>query len=187
MSDSEPKLIQAAIETFARYGFRRTTMGDIAKTAGLSRQTLYASYSNKEEILAAAIEALGHETLANLEVQWATASDVAEVLAIFCEQITVKEFEMIRNMPDAEDLISGLTGESKAALGRVQASYSAALSDKLRTVSEIDAKSAAVMAEFFVLAAKGLKHVAEDTDHLRNQLSLLSSAAILRMGQPVNT
>ena len=43
--------ILAAAETiFARYGFRKTTVDDIAKEAGLSRATVYLYFASKEEI-----------------------------------------------------------------------------------------------------------------------------------------
>jgi len=43
----------AALTRFARYGFRRTSMEDIAAEAGVSRAALYLQFRNKEEILAA--------------------------------------------------------------------------------------------------------------------------------------
>jgi AcrR family transcriptional regulator len=38
----------AASEVFACYGFRRTTMNDIAQAAGISRPALYLMFDNKE-------------------------------------------------------------------------------------------------------------------------------------------
>ena len=35
---------------FAQYGFRRTTMNDIAKSAGISRPALYLMFDNKEDL-----------------------------------------------------------------------------------------------------------------------------------------
>ena len=40
----------AAAEVFARYGFRRTTMNDIAEAAGISRPALYLMFDNKENL-----------------------------------------------------------------------------------------------------------------------------------------
>lgn len=36
---------------FARYGVKRTSMGDIAREGGVARQTLYNSFNNKDAVL----------------------------------------------------------------------------------------------------------------------------------------
>lgn len=49
--DSKKNLIlQAAFAAFAQYGFRRTSMQDIARAAGMSRPALYQHFRNKEAI-----------------------------------------------------------------------------------------------------------------------------------------
>ena len=50
-------ILQAAIQAFAAYGFRKTSMDDIARGAGMSRPALYLHYRNKEDIFRALIEA----------------------------------------------------------------------------------------------------------------------------------
>jgi AcrR family transcriptional regulator len=46
-------ILDAAFETFIRYGFRRTTMGDLAAAAGVSRPALYTHFRNKEDLFRA--------------------------------------------------------------------------------------------------------------------------------------
>jgi hypothetical protein len=43
---------------------RKATMGDIAEQAGISRQTLYARYANKDEIMAAAMQRIAERVTA---------------------------------------------------------------------------------------------------------------------------
>jgi AcrR family transcriptional regulator len=43
-------ILDAAFGTFAAYGFRRTTMEDIARAAGLSRTALYVHFRSKEDL-----------------------------------------------------------------------------------------------------------------------------------------
>ena len=43
------------MEVFSCYGFRKTSMGDLAEAAGVSRQTLYNRFKSKEDILSWAI------------------------------------------------------------------------------------------------------------------------------------
>src|SRR5262249_43383039 len=45
------------------YGFRKTSMDDIARASKLSRQGLYLHFSNKEEVFKAVVEHFGNVTL----------------------------------------------------------------------------------------------------------------------------
>ena len=44
-------IIEAADELFARYGFERTSMDDIAKHSGIGKGSIYLEFRTKEEIL----------------------------------------------------------------------------------------------------------------------------------------
>jgi AcrR family transcriptional regulator len=48
--DRQDAILDAAFGAFATYGYRRTSMDDIAQGAGLSRTALYLHYRNKEDI-----------------------------------------------------------------------------------------------------------------------------------------
>ena len=50
------KFIKAASETFDRYGFKKTTMDDIAYAAGKGKSSLYYYFKNKEEVFEAVVE-----------------------------------------------------------------------------------------------------------------------------------
>jgi TetR/AcrR family transcriptional regulator, regulator of autoinduction and epiphytic fitness len=49
------RLLDAAVATFIRFGFRKTSMEEVARAAGISRQGLYLHYATKEELFRAAI------------------------------------------------------------------------------------------------------------------------------------
>lgn len=50
-TDRQDTILVAAFQAFATYGYRRTSMDDIARGAGLSRTALYLHYRNKEDIV----------------------------------------------------------------------------------------------------------------------------------------
>ena len=43
-------ILETAMRVFLRYGFKKTSMDDLARAAGLSRQGLYLHYRTKEEL-----------------------------------------------------------------------------------------------------------------------------------------
>ena len=49
-ADRQDMILDAAFHAFATYGYRRTTMDDIARGVGLSRSALYLHYRNKEDV-----------------------------------------------------------------------------------------------------------------------------------------
>jgi AcrR family transcriptional regulator len=79
-------VLDAAVAVFARYGFRKTSMDEVARAAGISRQGLYLQFANKEELfrkalvhsldsqLRAAVAALGREDI-GLELRLIAACD----------------------------------------------------------------------------------------------------------------
>ncbi len=80
------KLLNAALTVFMRYGYRKTSMDEVARAAQVSRQGLYLHFATKEELfratlqhtlessLAAATAALGASSL-RLEVRLVRAFD----------------------------------------------------------------------------------------------------------------
>ncbi len=52
MQQDEKRLavFNAAADVFSQYGFRRTSMNDIAEAAGVSRPALYLMFENKEDL-----------------------------------------------------------------------------------------------------------------------------------------
>lgn len=54
--DDDPKrntILSAAWDAFGAYGFRKTSMNDIARGAGISRAAIYLNYNNKNDIFRA--------------------------------------------------------------------------------------------------------------------------------------
>jgi AcrR family transcriptional regulator len=49
------KIIQSAGQIFSHYGFRKTTMGEIAKALKMGKSSIYYYYESKEEIFEAVI------------------------------------------------------------------------------------------------------------------------------------
>jgi len=56
VSKTRDKLVDVARQLFARLGFEKTTMNDIAQASNKGRRTLYTYFKSKEDILLAVIE-----------------------------------------------------------------------------------------------------------------------------------
>ena len=60
-------LLDAARERFARDGFRRTSVADVSRDAGVGGTTAYVHYANKEALFVTVIEDLSDEFVAELK------------------------------------------------------------------------------------------------------------------------
>ena len=79
MKDSEQKagaILDAALPVFVRHGFRKTSMADIARAAGISRAALYLSFGSKEELFRAGSERAHARTMRNVEAALAGDGDI---------------------------------------------------------------------------------------------------------------
>ena len=51
----QERVLAVALEVFGRYGFRKTSMDEVARSADISRQGLYLYFSSKEALFRAAV------------------------------------------------------------------------------------------------------------------------------------
>jgi AcrR family transcriptional regulator len=51
----QERVLATALEVFGRYGFRKTSMDEVARAAGISRQGLYLYFESKEALFRAAV------------------------------------------------------------------------------------------------------------------------------------
>jgi AcrR family transcriptional regulator len=64
--DAREIIIEAGREIFARYGFKKTTMDDIARAAHKGKSSLYHYFKSKEEVFGAVVEKEASELKAEL-------------------------------------------------------------------------------------------------------------------------
>ena len=102
--------MSAAENIFARFGFRRASMSQIAEEAGLTRQALYHHYASKEELFRAVVEQLHEfayeaEAAAGLEQEQA-GGGLADILAAQIGARFRYLLECVEESPQAEELMS---------------------------------------------------------------------------------
>jgi AcrR family transcriptional regulator len=67
LPDRRRAILEAAFRAFVTYGFKRTTMADIADAAGISRPALYLLFKNKNDIFRAGFTTYIEEILAAMK------------------------------------------------------------------------------------------------------------------------
>ncbi len=113
-SDAKLKsVLMAAFEAFSMYGFRRTSMEDIARAAGMSRAALYLHFKNKEDIFRSMVATYYQETHEKVRQVLAENHPPHEALKIAFEAQSGEAFRALLDSPHGEELLD--TKQSCAA------------------------------------------------------------------------
>jgi AcrR family transcriptional regulator len=98
------------METFARYGYRRASMDQVAEAADLTRQALYHHFESKEALFRAVVEALHDGVLEAAASGGARAEQAGgslpDVLAAQIEAKIRYVIERLQGSPHVEELLS---------------------------------------------------------------------------------
>lgn len=178
MTDKNQIIVNAAANMFGRYGFSKTTMGDIATEAGVARQTVYNAFPGKEEILRAVVRHIGEETFVSVMASWANAKTIDEKLSAFHDDGPLKWFEMICAAPDWADLMDGLHKAASEELTVLDNKWHAAIIDTVRTDMPNTSANPEDIADFFYATSLNAKHGVKDIAQLRARLATIKAATL---------
>lgn len=103
--DKRERILQAAQECFTQYGFKRTSMEDIAQAAGISRAALYLLFPNKEAIFRAGLELLNSAAYERAQAAIARPAPIAERLRAALEARNLVFLELMHRSPHGAELV----------------------------------------------------------------------------------
>jgi len=184
-TDKEQQVVEAAYGVFFRYGYARTTMGDLASAAGLSRPALYLVYPGKAEVFQAVVEWMSETMLRAIETSLKEDWPLERKLQHALELSIAKGYDEVRVHPDAADLLS-LDKEVPAVeetYARLQAFVASLLGN---AVQESALKvTSAELARALLGAMRGFKLVAKDGKDLRRLIATQVAVTVAALG-PTN-
>ena len=175
-ADRRTGIVRAAVDVFLRYGYARTTMGDISKAAGVSRPTLYEAFPGKEEVFAAAVEELDAQSYAQMHAALPRQRGLEAKLRYACKKWGAHGFDITAVHPDASDLFDLGYPAVREMYGRFCA-FVADLIAPAVVAAGLPA-SAAELARSLVFAMRGLEQTATDGADMRRLIDLQVSALL---------
>jgi len=119
-------LLDAAVGVFARYGFRKTTMDEVARAAGVSRQGLYLQFMDKEELFRKAVAFKLSRQLSAAVIALSNESEGLENRLIAACDEWAGRFVGVMGA-DAADLMCASTSLAGATLADYEARFEEAL------------------------------------------------------------
>jgi len=96
----ERDIIDTARTLFRKTGFKKTTMGDIARSLGKAKSSLYYYYPSKEDIFEAVLYSEMDELLDQIHKSIRNATSSKEKLIIYC-RCRLNKLNQLCNLSDA--------------------------------------------------------------------------------------
>ncbi|WEZ84709.1 helix-turn-helix domain containing protein [Rhizobium sp. 32-5/1] len=158
-------ILDAALPVFARYGFQKTTMADIARAAEISRASLYLAFNSKEELFRAGSARAHEQTMSDVEAVLGRTGNVvdriAAAISAFQEGL-IAPFSKSENAKELFDINMQLAADiTTTARSRLLDLLAKALSNA-QAQGEIDLKpieaSPIDVASLIAAAMDGIKH-----------------------------
>lgn len=185
MNERERNILDAAVRVFSRYGVKRTSMGDLAEEAGVSRQTLYKAFRSKDDVLRAHIRAYTDNAIDEIEAALPTVEGLGPQLDLVFDKMVVVGFDMVRASPNASDIVEGMNESSQGELANAAERFREVLEGILLRHHEALARSGmspADLSEFVQRSAAAAKAYAHNRKHLLRQLETLKQLCLVAAG-----
>ncbi len=184
-------IMLAALELFTRYGYRKTSIDDIAQAAQVAKRTVYLHFENKAAVFLAILEYLGDQVRQRCVAAERMSGTSVDRLTGLLDAYFGMAFELFsksEHMPELEETFSKL---ARAKIGDLNTDYEAQLARFLRSLEktgEIGGPPRGLTVEQIVhilmRAAEGAKHDAKmqgDRKALERRLRELAILAVAAM------
>ncbi len=132
------RVLDAAKTVFARYGFRKAAMEDIAREAGVSRPALYQWFSNKKAVFQALAEAIAADALHAADAAWPEAAPLADGLlaAILAKDLPL--YRLLRTSPHGAELLAVDEALTSLMATDLESAFATLLAAKVRGLGKRD-------------------------------------------------
>jgi AcrR family transcriptional regulator len=155
----ELQILDAAAKVFARYGFRKTTMGDIVREAGVARATVYKYFRTKEKVFVAVLHKEFGEILAevrsSIEGGGTARERLRRALLAHLDGVRRKRIVLQVTLDTWADIMSRWTEHMQGMLGETMEIYGGIVREGAEN-GEIAAENVELTTWTLLLSFKGL-------------------------------
>jgi len=179
------EILEAALRVFGQYGYRRTSVDDIAREAGIAKGTIYLSFASKEEVFQALAHHLSQQMLTSAEAASRQPGTTADKLAAMHVAWFGTYAETITRSPHAAELLDAKHRLSASLVADGARRYRRLVREVIAeadATGELDLEAvgltAGTAAELLIAAARGLEPSPDSLAAYRRSLSTLARVMI---------
>jgi AcrR family transcriptional regulator len=165
-------VLAAARQVFLRYGYKRTTMGDIAAEASMSRPALYLLFPSKEDVFGAVMEQLFADMLASIRIRIDKRATAYEKLVFAFDVWAIQPFKGVQASPDAKDVLESSYAFAPALTANAAAEFEdilVSILEPLTVQAELTISSDRI-AHILAAAVPGFKNSASSVKELEQMI-----------------
>jgi AcrR family transcriptional regulator len=178
------RLLDATLEVAADHGLQRLSVADVAKRAGLSRQTLYKHVGSKDELVARAVQREAERLMAVVVAAAETADDDDPLGSLRAAIVTM--LDVVRTHPlldrllatEPEALLPLLVDGEGSVLGEVHVVIRTMIADRMPSLSAAQVEAGADLLSR-MLISYAVRSPELDPDSVATFLSHAVLAAVL--------
>lgn len=146
MDQRRDQILEQAINLFLRYGYRKTTMIDVAKAVGISRPTLYAVYPDKESILRDLVDSRRSAYEVEAKKRIATARSRRERIQIPFNIWVLEPYAAALKSPDSVSIVQEAEESAPEAMRSLWKSFEASLAEIMSDSRRVKERSVPIPA-----------------------------------------
>lgn len=187
-------ILDAALRLFSQYGYRRTSIDDIAREAEIAKGTVYLSFKSKEEIFRALCERLIESAESAVKLARTTIGPVDERLVAVLEAKFGFFFETVYRSAHAAELMDSKNRLSADLFAQSGRRYMKVLREMIEEAThagelepsrmELDADD---LAQMLVAAAHGIESAATGRAQYHRRLRDIVRVIVAGLSAPRGT
>lgn len=190
-STKSSAIVLAALELFTRYGYRKTSIDDIAQAAQVAKRTVYLHFENKAAVFLAILEYLGDQVRLRCDAAESAGGTAVNRLTGLLDAYFGMAFDLFSKSEHTPELAETFSKLARKRIVDLNKEYEDRLARFLRSLAkagEIGGPpkrlSVEVIVRILVRAAEGAKHDPEiqgDRKAFERRLLELAILAIAAM------
>ncbi|BBO12930.1 MULTISPECIES: TetR/AcrR family transcriptional regulator [Bradyrhizobium] len=179
-ASKEQLAVAAATEVFSRYGYARTTMGDIASEAVISRPALYLLFPDKDAVFAAVIRGMDEQKHREIRAAIARLDGLHAKLLHACKSWGCHGFDLVEAHPDSADLFDLRFPAVRQVYDNFQSLVVELIGDQVRSARGADEPE--VLARCLVFGMRGLRETARSGKEMRRLIAVQVAMLVRSIG-----
>jgi AcrR family transcriptional regulator len=124
-------ILAAAVKVFFQFGYRKTSMEDVAAAAQVSRQTLYLQFRDKERLFRAALEYVTEQMLVSIRALAANPNGTVEQTLIGVFELLCGDSLALSSQVNIAELLAIAQSQEESIVPRFEADVRSVIADIL--------------------------------------------------------
>jgi AcrR family transcriptional regulator len=184
-------IVLAGLQLFTQYGYRKTSIDDIAQAAQVAKRTVYLHFENKAAVFLAILEYLGDQVRRRCAAAERAGGTTVDRLTGLLDAYFGMGFELFSKSEHMLELEETFSKLARTKIGELNAEYQERLARFLRSLEKTGAigrppqgLTVEQIVHILIRAAEGAKHDAKvqgDRKALERRLRELAILAIAAM------